>query len=196
MATEYAAQIPAGAKSATGAILAKPMSWKFATPPPVVKSSYPSAGPTVRDPLMFIEFDQRIDPAAVVETIRVRSGNRDWKPRLATSAEVSADEIVSSLAGRATKDRWLAFRVVDPGAPASRTPLPGGSAINVTIGPGTPSLEGPLKTTAPQSFEFRTYGLLRVVKHECGWRGGCSPFDQWSVQFTNPMTPRPSNRLK
>ena len=187
MATEYTAQIPAGTKSATGAILAAPTTWKFTTPPPVVKSSYPIGGPAVRDPLMFVEFDQRVSPAAVVETIRVRSGNRDWKTRLATSAEVADDEVVSKLAARAAKDRWLAFRVVDPGNATSRAPLPGGSSINVTIGPGTPSLEGPRKTVAPQNFAFRTYGPLRVLKYECGYRGVCSPFDPWSVQFTNPI---------
>ena len=187
MATAYTAEVPAGVKSATGAILAAPKSWKFTTPPPVVKSSYPNDGPTTRDPLMFVEFDQRISPASVLETIRVRSGDRDWKSRLATSEEVAADETVSKRAARATKDRWLAFRVVDSGNAISPTPLPAGSSINVTIGPGTPSLEGPLKTAAAQSFAFRTYGPLRVTEHRCGYRGECSPFDQWSIQFTNPI---------
>lgn len=187
MATEYTAEIPAGTKSATGAILAAPKSWKFTTPPPVVKSSCPNGGPTLRDPLMFVEFDQRVSPASVVETIRVRSGNREWKARLATSEEVADDETVSKLAAHATKDRWLAFRVVDPANATPRAPLPAGSSINVTIGPGTPSLEGPRTTAAPQSFAFRTYGPLRVTQHRCGYREECSPFDQWSVQFTNPI---------
>ncbi len=187
MATEYTAEIPAGVKSATGAILAATKSWKFTTPPPVVKSSYPNDGPTVRDPLMFVEFDQRVSPASVVGTIRVRSGNREWKTRLATSAEVAADDAVSKLAARATKDRWLAFRVVDPANETSRAPLPAGSSINVSIGPGTPSLEGPRRTAAPQSFAFRTYGPLHVTQHRCGYREQCSPFDQWTVQFTNPI---------
>jgi len=185
MATEYTAEVPAGTKSATGASLAAAKVWKFTTPPPVVKSSYPNEGPTVRDPLMFVEFDQRINPAAVVNTIRVGSGNMEWRTRLATNAEVAADDIVNKLAARATKDRWLAFRVVNPGE--ARGLLPSGPAVKVKIGPGTPSAEGPRTTIAPQSFSFRTYGAFRVVKHECGWRGECSPFDQWSVEFTNPV---------
>jgi uncharacterized protein YfaS (alpha-2-macroglobulin family) len=187
MATEYTAEVPAGTKSATGASLAAPKTWKFTTPPPVVKSSYPNDGPTVRDPLMFVEFDQRINPSAVVDRIRARSGNREWKARLATTAEVAADETVSKLAAQAAKDRWVAFRVVDPSDATSRSPLPADSLVDVTIGPGTPSAEGPRITAAPQSFSFRTYGALRVVKHECGWRGECSPFDQWSIEFTNPL---------
>ena len=185
MATEYTAEIPAGTKSATGAILAAAKVWKFTTPPPVLKSSYPNDGPTVRDPLIFVEFDQRIDPSKVVNTIRVGSDPLEWRTRLATDAEVSADDVVSKLAARAPKDRWLAFRVVNSGRATG--PLPSGSSVKVTIGRGTPSAEGPRTTTTPQSFGFRIYGALRVVKHECGWRGECSPFDQWSVQFTNPI---------
>jgi uncharacterized protein YfaS (alpha-2-macroglobulin family) len=187
MATEYTAEIPAGTKSATGASLAVAKSWKFTTPPPVMKSSYPNDGPTTRDPLMFVEFDQRINPAAIVNTIRARSGGREWKTRLATNKEIAADDDVSKLAAGAIKDRWLAFRVVDPAQAISRAPLPSGSPISVTIGPGTPSAEGKRTTTAPQSFGFRTYGALRVVKHDCGYRGSCSPFDGWSIQFTNPI---------
>jgi alpha-2-macroglobulin len=185
MATEYTAEIPAGTKSATGASLAAAKVWKFTTPAPRVKSSYPNDGPTVRDPLMFVEFDQSINPSAVVNTIRVGSGNLEWRTRLATNAEVAADDIVSKLAARGTKDRWLAFRVVNPGE--ARGPLPSGSSVKVTIGPGTPSAEGPRTTTASQSFGFRTYGPLRVTEHRCGYRDECSPFDQWSVQFTNPI---------
>jgi len=193
MATEYAVEIPAGTKSATGAVLAVTTHWKFTTPPPQVKSSYPSGGPTLRDPLMFVEFDQRIDPAAVVPTIRVSSGDRDWRARLATSEEVEAEEIVRRLAGAASRDRWLAFRVVDSNNADSPGPLPAGSQIDVTIGPGTPSLEGPRKSAAAQGFSFRTYGPLGVTGQRCagsyGSRAECSPFDQWHIHFTNPLDP-------
>jgi len=185
MATAYTAEIPAGTKSATGATLAARQTWKFATPPPTVKASYPIDGPTVRDPLMFVEFDQRVNPAAVIETIRVRSDNREWKARIARNDEVDADETVSKLAARAIKDRWLAFRVVDPSNAGS--PLPAGSPINVTIGPGTPSAEGPVKTATAQKFSFSTFGALRVTEHRCGYRDTCTPFDQWIIRFTNPL---------
>jgi alpha-2-macroglobulin len=187
MATAYAVEIPAGTKSATGATLAASKSWKFATPPPQVKASYPNDGPTIRDPLMFVEFDQRINPASVIDTIRVSSGDREWKTRIARSGEVEADETVSKLAARANKDRWLAFRVVDSANADSRGPLPAGSPINVMIGPGTPSLEGPVKSAAAHNFSFRTFGMLRVTEHQCGYRDVCTPFDQWSIRFTNPL---------
>ena len=50
-----------------------------------------------------------------------------------------------------------------------------------------PSAEGPRVNTAPQSFSFRTFGPLRVTEHRCGWREGCSPFDPWTIKFSNPI---------
>lgn len=179
MATEYRVEIPAGTKSATGATLAAARTWKFATPPPVVKSSYPVSGPTRRDPVMFVEFDQAIDPEAVIETIRISSGRSQWNARLATREEILSDPAVSQLAAGAQKGRWLAFRAEDQ--------LPADTSINVTVGPGTPSAEGPVKTRAAQAFSFRTYGPLRVTEHRCGWQENCSPFDQWTINFTNPL---------
>ncbi|HWC77534.1 MAG TPA: Ig-like domain-containing protein, partial [Blastocatellia bacterium] len=70
MSTEYAVTVPAGVKSATGASLVAAKSWKFNTPAPVVKSSYPDHSPQRRDAMMFVEFDQRVDPQAVLRTIR------------------------------------------------------------------------------------------------------------------------------
>ncbi|HSB09639.1 MAG TPA: DUF6049 family protein [Blastocatellia bacterium] len=188
MATEFTAEVPAGTKSATGATLAAAKIWKFSTPPPTVKSSFPKDVPTSRDPLMFVEFDQRIDPAAVVQKIVARSGNRQWKARLATREEVESDQATNRLVARATKDRWLAFRVVgSANGSDSRGPLPADSSITVTIPAGTPSLEGPRTTASPHSFSFRTYGAFRVTKHECGHRGYCSPFDPWVIEFSNPI---------
>jgi uncharacterized protein YfaS (alpha-2-macroglobulin family) len=187
MATEYTAEIPAGTKSATGAALVASKVWKFATPPLHLKSSYPNDSPTTRDPLMFIEFDQRINPAAVAEKIIVQSGKRYWPVRLATGDEVEADERIRLLVAQATKERWLAFRVVSPASADSRLPLPVDSSVTVTIPPDTPSAEGPRTNTASQSFSFRTFGSLRVVEHRCGYRQECTPFDGWSIRFTNPI---------
>src|SRR5262249_27427793 len=77
MATTYSVEVPAAAKSASGATLKSPKKWTFATPPPVVKTSYPNSGPQRRDQIMFVEFDQRIDPTSVLGNLRVRSGRGD-----------------------------------------------------------------------------------------------------------------------
>lgn len=187
MATEYSVTVPAGTRAAQGGgALAGAKTWTFATPPPQVKSTYPQGNSVRRDQLMFVEFDQRIDPAAVLRTIRVMGGGAALTPRLATPEEVAGDETVRKLADNAEKGRWLALRVVDKTGDA-RLALPGDSPISVTIGPGTPSAEGPRTTTKPQSFSFRTYGSFRVIKSQCSYNRDCSPFDTWSIEFSNPV---------
>src|SRR5262249_31406652 len=115
MATNYTVEVPKDTRSATGGSLAANKTWRFSTPPPQVKQFYPQSGPTTRDPLMFVEFDQRIDPEAVLKTIKLRSGRDQHGLRLATKAETEADPIVANLIKAAEKDRWLAFRAVAPG---------------------------------------------------------------------------------
>lgn len=185
MATNYTVEVPAGTRSATGNATGAAKTWKFSTPPPHVKSTYPTNGPHRRDPLMFIEFDQNIDPEAVLESVKVRAGGSQWQTRLATREEINGDSIVSGLVARAEKGRWLAFRVVN----ATNTPamLPADTEVDIAVGPGTPSAEGPRKTTEAKRFSFNTYGPLRVVEHRCGWNQTCTPFDQWSINFSNPL---------
>jgi uncharacterized protein YfaS (alpha-2-macroglobulin family) len=180
MATEYSVTVPAGTRDAQGRSLAGAKTWIFATPAPQGDS-------VTRDALMFVEFDQRIDPAAVLRTIRVTAGGANLSTRLATPEEIQADETVKRLSSAAEKGRWLAFRVVDKSGDV-RLALPGDSPVNVLIGPGTPSAEGPRTTQKPQSFSFHTYGSFRAVKSQCSYGGReCSPFDPWSIEFSNPI---------
>jgi alpha-2-macroglobulin len=191
MATEYTATVAAGTKSANGGTLSTTKTWTFKTPPPTLKSSYPYSGtPVARDALMFVEFDQRIDPAAVLNSIKAQGGNSPLKLRLATQEEIDADKTVKELVKSAEKGRWLAFRAVNNETGDTRLALPADSGITVNIGPGTPSAEGPRTTTTAQSFSFRTYGLFRVTDHKCGYdyqQKKCSPFDSWIITFTNPV---------
>jgi uncharacterized protein YfaS (alpha-2-macroglobulin family) len=187
MATEFTAVVPAGTKSANGGATATEKTWKFATPPPQLKSSYPySTTPVARDQLMFVEFDQRIDPAAVLRTIKVQGEKGELKVRLATEQEIAADKVVSQLVKSAEGGRWLAFRAVTE-TNETAAALPADSGVNVQIGPGTPSAEGPRTTVAAQSFYFRTYGAFKVTEHRCSYNPTCTPFDQWMITFSNPV---------
>jgi uncharacterized protein YfaS (alpha-2-macroglobulin family) len=179
MATQYTAEIAAGTKSATGGMLAKTVAWTFTTPPPTVQTFYPTNDPQRRDVLMFAAFDQRIEPDAVLPTIKVKAGQTEQKLRLATADEVQADKTVRRMAANAGEGRWLAFRAAEL--------LPADTGVTVTVGPDTPSAEGPLKTTAGQSFSFRTYGPLKVTRYQCGWDRECPPFAPWYVEFSNPL---------
>jgi uncharacterized protein YfaS (alpha-2-macroglobulin family) len=58
----------------------------------------------------------------------------------------------------------------------------------VTIGPETPSAEGPLTTTEAQSFSFSTYSPLRIEEHRCAWYDDkCPPLTPFSIRFNNPL---------
>ena len=62
------------------------------------------------------------------------------------------------------------------------------TSISVTVGPGTPSAEGPLVTTAAQSFGFSTYAPLKVVEYGCYWRDNlCPPLAPFYIRFNNPL---------
>nr|MBC7243870.1 hypothetical protein [Chloroflexota bacterium] len=179
MATIYTVEIPAGTTSAIGGRLEETVSWTFTTPPPRVVSTHPAEGPQVRNPLIFVAFDQRIDPSAVLETIKVKAGGKVFPTMLAKKEEVEADETVARLAKDAGEGRWLAFRCSDL--------LPYDTTVTVDIGPGTPSAEGPLITDSVQSFTFTTYGPLRVVESNCGWGDECRPMMPWYIRFSNPL---------
>jgi uncharacterized protein YfaS (alpha-2-macroglobulin family) len=187
MATQYTVSVPAGTRSANGGALAAERKWSFKTPAPQVKTTHPQGSSRARDSIMFVEFDQRIDPASVLSNIHVRSGRSELKIRLATDEEVAGDADVSRLAKASEKGRWLAFRAVNTANNETRMALPGDAEIQVSIAAGTPSAEGPMVTEKAQDFSFRTYGPLRVVAHECGYDKRCSPFDSWSITFSNSL---------
>lgn len=188
MATRFTAKIPAGTKSATGQTLAKDVTWTFTTPPPKVETMIPSEQTTRRDALMFVSFDQEINPENVLKTISVTGANKKLTTRLATQEEIDKDSSISYYAKQAQPKRWIAFRAVNADG-TTENALPADSQINVTVEKGTPSAEGPLTTLAPQTFKFRTFGAMKFVKGVCGYEGSktCSPFENWYMQFSNPI---------
>jgi hypothetical protein len=176
MATDYRAEVPAGTRSAVGGDLAKAETWTFSTPAPRLVASHPVNGPVRRDALLLGIFDQKVDPQAVLLTVRVQGGPR---LRLASDAELAADPTLSGLVKGSEPGRCVAFR--------SEAPLPPDTEIKVSVGPGTPSAEGPKRTSEAQSWSFRTYGPMRVKSHRCGWNNECPPFTPWNVELTNPV---------
>jgi len=179
MATEYEVLVPAGIVSAAGRRLSEPLEWVFKTPPPTLTESLPQGDAITDEPLMFVAFDQQIDPGAVLDHITVRAAGRTFKVRRAESEEIAADERVEHATKATPDDRWVAFRTVRR--------LPGDSQVEVVIEPGTPPAEGPLRTETAQTFGFRTYGPLRVERSWCGWDRGCPPGSAWQIEFTNPI---------
>ncbi len=182
MATEYTVEIPEGTRSAVGGELPRTVRWSFSTPPPTVRISHPTGGPHPRNPIVFIAFDQRIDPDAVLATIEVTAGGEPVAMRLATVQEVAADTRVTALTKQAGEGRWLALRPTEE--------LPYNATINVNVGPNTPSAEGPLVTQRVQAFSFQTYGPLLITEARCSWNWNsdlCPPGSPFELLFTNPL---------
>ncbi len=179
MATEFTVEVPAGTVSATGGVLAEAASFQFATPPVTVQSFQPSGDSLPLVPLFLATFDQRVDPSAVLATVVVKAGGKSKDMRLATPAEVAADDIVRQSTEAVPAGRWIAFRPVDPFTPDTE--------ISIEIGPGTPSAEGPVATTSAASYSGHTYEPLQVVSVECGYGPDCPPSTDIYVTFNNPL---------
>ena len=181
MATEYAVEIPAGTETASGRKLAQAVSWTFRTPSPTLQEAHPTEGKFDVEPVLFASFDQRIDPAAVVELAQVTAGGSSHAVRLASEDEIAADERVQRLAAEANPDHWLAFVPVGP--------LPRDTTVTVTFPAGTPSFEGPLVSAQPQSFSFQTPGPFALREYSCGYEqdGPCDPMSGFEFTFTNPL---------
>jgi alpha-2-macroglobulin len=180
MATEYRVEIPAGTKSAIGGALGATKRWSFATPPLTLKSKFPTGASQPRDPILFVEFDQKIDQASLLKHIGLRAGGREWPLRPATTQEIADDKEIKERVAKAEPGRWMAFRAEEI--------LPVDSGVTVTIAPGAPSAEGPRVTTDEQWVSFTTYGPLRVIDHGCSYVWGhakCLPWANWNVKFNN-----------
>jgi uncharacterized protein YfaS (alpha-2-macroglobulin family) len=180
-ATEYHITVPAGTKSAAGNALAEAVTWSFSTPAPKITTSYPVTGaPQSRDPLFFIHFDQRIDPAAMLAKIHVTAGSQPASLKLASEADVKADERTSYLLADAVAGRWIAFRAAEL--------LPADSEVTVTVDAGAPSAEGPLVTSAAQTYSFHTYAALAILDHGCYYGNNqCVPLVPLFIRFNNPI---------
>jgi hypothetical protein len=181
-ATTYTIHIPKGTVSATGNVLAAAKRFTFTTPTPRMQASWPTSGPQRLDAPMFIAFDQKIDAAAVLATIKVDAAGKAYPIRQLTADEIEKHETLEALVDgikKADQDgRWIAFR--------AEREFPKDTHVTISIGPGTPSAEGPNKSTDKQSFSFETYPPLRIVRAECGW-GECPPGAPFSIELNNPL---------
>ncbi|HUQ06445.1 MAG TPA: alpha-2-macroglobulin family protein, partial [Kofleriaceae bacterium] len=182
MATTYSVAIAGGTKSVNGNVLAAAKTFTFTTPTPRVVSSWPGRGPQRLDAPMFVLFDQKVDAAAVLATVKVTAARKTYGVRPLTDDEIAKDETLARLVETATKNehagRWIAFR--------ADAEFPKSTDVTVTIGPGTPSLEGPNRTKDRQTFAFETYSPLKIVRAECAWRE-CPPGAPFSIELNNPL---------
>ncbi|MFH2009222.1 MAG: alpha-2-macroglobulin family protein [bacterium] len=183
MATEFTAEVPAGTRSATGGVLAEAKRWTFSTPAPRLIQRYPSGGPQRLDPVFFLGFDQQIDPDAVLVTVKLEGGGKVIPVLRATQGRIDGDKVVAayvkaSMAAK-HKSRFVAFVATERLQPAT--------SYKVTVGPGTPSVEGPRKTEEAQTFDLRTYEPLKLEWANCQLTRACRPPGSLMMRFNNEL---------
>jgi uncharacterized protein YfaS (alpha-2-macroglobulin family) len=180
MATTYTATVDAGAVSAVGGALAAAASWTFVTPPPTVTESWPVSGPHPLDPLVFVVFDQKIDPAAMAPFVALRGNKGDVALVAASEAEIEAHKEVAARVKSAEVGRFGVWRPAAPLEPAT--------TYTVVVRAGAPSAEGPGVTPKDQSTSFYTYPALGVRRQDCSWgRDGCAPGSPLWIEMNNPI---------
>jgi hypothetical protein len=181
-ATIYTVTIPEGTRSQTGGVLASEVKWSFTTPPPKLTNRFPEGIVQPPNPLVFLEFDQRIVPAEVLKFVSMSTGGKTIALQLANEVDIKNNFEVNQLVKAGLDSRWMVFK--------AKENLPLTSDISVTIAPGTPSAEGPLTTTEAQSFQFHTYAPLKIEEHGCSWGGEtCRPLTPLFIMFNNPIDP-------
>lgn len=180
MATDYRVVVPAGTKSARGAGLPKELTYTFSTPPLGLTHHAPRDDrPVGLRPVIFIEFDQRINPEELQEHIELSSDGTSYPLRRAERDEIRGDDEARRLLDGAAKDRWIAL--------VPKKPLPKDTAFRVVLEAAAPSAEGPRLTTGDQAFSLRTFAPLRIERHRCGYNDQCPPGADWRIDFNNPL---------
>ena len=182
LATQFDVEVPAGTRSELGATLAEAERWTFSTRRPAINFWWTDSTPIGLSPIFAVMFDQRVDPARVIEHVSIRAAGNAFDVQAVDPATVegeTGDDLREWMEEQRVRGRVVVFR-------AARE-LPYDSKVVVTIAAGTPSAEGPLGTAKDEVIEFATYGPLRVIGQQCGWNGPCSPGHPWTITLSNPL---------
>lgn len=178
MATEYKLTVPLDTKAADGSRLAKPIQWTFKTPALKLQNSYPSGEAVALNPLLFLSFNQRIEPRVVLPFIQIDAKGQRLTARLATEHEIKADEDVAALVKQAPKGQTLVLKLAQP--------LTTKTKVVVRLGAKAPSAEGSRATVAQNLYNFSTYAPLALTESHCGY-GRCTRYDATELVFNNQL---------
>lgn len=169
-ATKFTVTVPHGTKSLDGDTLAEDYSFTFETERPRVVSTSPGSTASGLDTsaTFTLYFDQPIDEAEVKRTVTLSAAGK------VVGYTVRRDD--------ATNDKKYEL------VPAA--PLPKASPIAIEVKEGLKGKEGPLASTASQSFSYETYGPLQVTEARCGSQRAdkkCDAPDGVVVTFSNAV---------
>ncbi|CAM2007870.1 Ig-like domain-containing alpha-2-macroglobulin family protein [Acanthopleuribacter pedis] len=179
-ATRFKVGVPGDLKDTAGRTLGTPLEFEFATPTakPVAFYPDPNTGqPQI--PLAALAFNQSIDPASVLKAITLTADGQSFDLERAPKATWEQDSRLRGFLSSHEDDQVVVFR--------PRRALPTDKKIEVRVGPGVPSAEGPERDKEEHNYTFKTYGLLRVVNHSASRGRKLAPHQHFRVTFNNPL---------
>lgn len=186
--TRFTVTVAGGLVALDGARLEKPYAFSFETPRPAVQQVEPRNGwewltPT---PPIAIVFNQGV--ADLVHHLHLKVGDEAWPVKVVKESSL-ADEKREQETGRrharaafeerGFKDKRVRYEIV-PGRP-----LPLDKEVTLSIDSGLRGAEGPLEIGTSPTWQFRTYGPMKVDSaRACLSTGGC-PYGPVVLLTTN-----------
>ncbi|MFM2320524.1 MAG: hypothetical protein RLZZ215_3145 [Pseudomonadota bacterium] len=181
MATEFKLSVPATTQAADGASLGKTLDWSFSTPTLKLEQSYPSGESVMLNPPLFLSFNQRINPQALLPFIQAEANGKPVKLRLAAAEEIKAVSELEDLVKQARPEQFLVLKLAQT--------LPTNTKVVLKLAAQAPSAEGSRLASAQSLYAFSTYAPLRMTEKTCGYEGRCTRYDAMLLQFNNTLAP-------
>jgi len=179
MATDFRVTLNPTLKSAAGKVLEQTGAWNFSTAALKVQAAYPAGMEHTVKPLIFLNFNQPIERAAIIEYIHVSARSERVELELLSDSEVNENETLAKLAANAAANHWIAMRPTQN--------LPASSNIVIMLAEGAPSLEGPKLSAQEVVSKFRTHDPLAVTEHACASERQCSRTLDWFIRFNHEL---------
>jgi hypothetical protein len=151
-------RVAAGVQSAHKDALAKEYMSVIETPTVTLDEQWFNIG---LRPFIFLRFSQLIDADAVLQSIHCHIGSNKKNKVLLEALKKSDistinEEELTKRITTAAEGTWMVIRPSEP--------LPYQSSVTIHIGPGVPSLEGPLKSTSEiGTVAFTTFPQFAVT---------------------------------
>ncbi|MFA5508359.1 MAG: Ig-like domain-containing protein, partial [Vulcanimicrobiota bacterium] len=181
-ATEYKLTIPAGIADVNGSLLSAPLTQTFTLPRPKVEQFYPTSSGHGLSPLLYLVFDQPVDPGQTLKLIHLKEGGQEIALERLTASE--ADKMVKGVSRRFEEvldNRVFYFR--------PKQPLKPGTSYTVLVDKGIKSAEGPLLSLHEQTSSFSTYYPLALSSRYPQEGDEVSPFNEFYLHFNNQLDP-------
>ncbi len=179
MATEFKLSVPIDTQAADGSRLGQALAWSFKTPSLKLEQSYPSGDAVGLTPILFLSFNQRINPQALLPYIQAEAKGQPLKLRLAAADEIKASPELDSLIKQALPEHYLVLKLAQA--------LPPQTKVIIKLAAQAPSAEGPRLAPAQSLYSFSTYAPLRMTEKACGYAERCTRYDPVTFQFNNEL---------